>query len=347
MIVRIPAGKLGTVRIDRTVDVYSTSITYDQNVLNPKLCTPTIAKTSSSSIEQSSDEDLSDIAVIYSLVRRASTRRASSPRLAVLPLPTSNDNSSPLTIKSYTLEPPLTPSIIHKSKEAQIKIIPSISSNEPTATNSINNNSLTTRIQTSNSFTSHDRPSVPLVTVKPRPYSFRTTGRNVIERQISQITERFSQLHESFLSRLSVTPNRQRNRSHSTCHDSIISTDFQQVPLHSIKRRPKSEIFDDRKLKDSGRIRKARDDGVSFVRFISRFLTFLELFLTFQCHCTISYDCCTNADRWKSCFSFCFVLSISSSLIFVNFKRINLFYFNINFLCFSRILRSIDSSESS
>src|SRR5690242_578458 len=44
--VRIPAGKLGTVRVDRTVDVYPAPVTNDENNFNTKAsqtCIPTLA----------------------------------------------------------------------------------------------------------------------------------------------------------------------------------------------------------------------------------------------------------------------------------------------------------------
>lgn len=206
----IPAGKLGTVRIDRTVDVYSTNISSDPTFWNVQTCEEKILS--------DDNDELDDIAVIYSLVRRASTRRASSPRIPVLPLPLTNDNSAAQTVKSYTLEPPL-----------------------PAPMN---------RISCSNSFSHHDRPSVPLITVKPRPYSFRSPRRSLIERQISQITERVSQLQETFLSRLTNAPNRQRNRSLSTFNASVIPLRSNE---YSIKRRPKSETFDDHYRVNSGR----------------------------------------------------------------------------------------------
>ena len=44
--VRIPAGKLGTVRVDRTVDAYSAPVTNNENDFNTKSsqsCLPTLA----------------------------------------------------------------------------------------------------------------------------------------------------------------------------------------------------------------------------------------------------------------------------------------------------------------
>lgn len=223
---QIPAGKLGTVRIDRTVDVYSSAVISDPNVWNVQSCQAKVLLPNplTSVRKENCDDDLDDIAVIYSLVRRASTRRASSPRIPVLPLNVDNDPTAAQTVKSYTLG------------------IPSASANTHLTA--------TPRIPISSSFNSHDRPSVPLIQVKPRPYSFRTQRRSVIERQISQITERVSQLHESFLSRWSNGPRRPRNRSLSTFNESVIpivSRDY------SIKRRPKSEIFDDHYRVNQGR----------------------------------------------------------------------------------------------
>lgn len=200
MAVRIPpSGKLGTVRIDRTIDVYSTPTNYQEDLLN--------IEDSRKNFEQSTDEDLSDIAVIYSLVRRASTRRASAARLSVLPLNNAIDQTSALTVKSYTFQGP--PAPIHREK--------------------------------------------PIVSRTPR--------RSVIERQISQITERVSQLHDSFLSHLSnatttsakAAARRQRNRSHSTFQESPSLKEFRSdfSRFHSVKRRPKSEIFNEGNL--SGR----------------------------------------------------------------------------------------------
>ena len=263
--VRIPAGKLGTVRVDRTVDVYSTPFPNEEIALNAKTYVPTLAPrhqlptsviVENFDVEQSylaktkwnhtNDEDISDIAVIYTVVRRASTRRTSSPRLSVLPF-SATFNIPPAQIaKSYTLEPPLIPIVTHVAKQAQIKTL------TPIRTNTISApcpSRLTPpiRIQISNSFTSRDRPSVPLIAVKPRPYSFRTTGRSVLERRISNITERVSQLHETFFSRRSNILPHQRNRSLSTFHPTNASIDeSNRIKIWSNRPRPKSENFDDR-----------------------------------------------------------------------------------------------------
>lgn len=259
LLVRIPAGKLGTVRVDRTVDVYPTSVRSDETVFNVKTYIPKLVLRRQlpspliieNHIEERSyipitkwndEDDISDIAVIYSVVRRASTRRTSSPGLSVLPLTTNFNIPQAYIAKSYTLEPPLIPLVTHISKHAQIKTLSSTRTN----TVSVSNTSHLIppiRIQTSNSFTSHDRPSLPLIHVKPRPYSFRTTGRNVIERQISNITERVSQLHDSFFSRLSNSPKQQRNRSLSTFHSTNININDSNIRIN--RPRPKSENYDD------------------------------------------------------------------------------------------------------
>jgi hypothetical protein len=275
----IPAGKLGTVRVDRTVDVYPTTLTNEEIVFNAKTYIPKlvlqrqlttvpipliienpieekiyIPRTTWKNSNDFNDEDISDIAIIYSLVRRASTRRTSSPGLSVLPLSTNFNIPQPYIAKSYTLEPPLTPIVTHISKQAHIKTLSSARTNK----NSISNSSQLTppiRIQTSTSFTSHDRPSVPLIAIKPRPYSFRSTGRSVLERKISNITERVSQLHETFLSRLSNTPNRQRNRSLSTFHS--ITTNINEsntLNIYLNRRRPRSENYDDDHRINAGKI---------------------------------------------------------------------------------------------
>ncbi|CAF4251788.1 unnamed protein product, partial [Rotaria sp. Silwood2] len=369
--VRIPAGKLGTVRVDRTIDVYPASMTNDESNFNSKAatsCIPTMAShrqltkttVTASPIpliidhneqEQQNeeehsyvpitkwidntngnnnnnnknnnldDEQMSDIAVIYSLVRHASSRRTSSPpRIIVSPSLTNNNNnnnnsiSRPHITKSYVLEAPLTPVVTHTSKQAQIKAlsstrstINSIPTSTPTSSPSHVNTSLTppippsVRIQSSTSFTSHDRPTIPIVAIKPRPYSFRTPNyspneilkiqtnntttsttnnnntsqsirsrrsfrtapRNVIERQISNITGRVSQLHDSFLARLSDltsnTSNRHRNRSLTSLSSQIVNThNINETDLRllqnssntrhqrrSVKPRPKSETYDD------------------------------------------------------------------------------------------------------
>ncbi len=120
--VRIPAGKLGTVRVDRTIDVYPTPLPTVETPRNAKSYIPTLIlqrqlatvpipliienfveehsyspKTRWNHSNDYNDEDISDIAVIYSVVRRASTRRTSCPRLSVLPLST-NFNIPPAQI---------------------------------------------------------------------------------------------------------------------------------------------------------------------------------------------------------------------------------------------------------
>jgi hypothetical protein len=275
--VRIPDGKLGTVRVDRTVDIYPTLVSNNEAIFNAKLYIPKLVLQRQSTaipidliIENSyeehnynpiikwnnsfDDEDISDIAVIYSLVRCASTRRTSVPALSVLPLSTNVNIPQPYIAKSYTLESPLTPIITHVSKQAQIKILPSTRrSIISTSTLSTISPQLVppTRIQTSTSFTSHDRPSIPLVAIKPRPYSFRITGRSVIERKISNITERVSQLHESFLSRLSHTPHQPRNRSLSTFQSTLTNSNTSHREL--IRPRPKSETYEDHRRVNSGK----------------------------------------------------------------------------------------------
>lgn len=279
MSVRIPAGKLGTVRVDRTVDAYSTTITNYETVFNVKSYIPSlILQRQLSAIatpfinanfeEEHSyipltkwnhdDEDISDIAVIYSIVRHSTTRRTSSPGLSASPLLPNYNISQPYLVKSYKLEPPLIPIVTHVSKQAQIKTLPPTH----TATTSIKKSLPTssqllppTRIQTSTSFTSHDRPSVPTIAIKPRPYSFRNTGRNVLERRISNITERVSQLHETFFSRLSNTPPKQRNRSLSTfqttSNDANIY-EYNSSDIRFFRPRPKSETYDDHHRVNTG-----------------------------------------------------------------------------------------------
>ncbi|CAF1482564.1 unnamed protein product [Rotaria magnacalcarata] len=382
--VRIPAGKLGTVRVDRTIDVYPASIINDNdndnfNSNSATSCIPTLAshrqltKTTvtatpiplvigHSEQEQQQqlhsfvpitkwvdhtignnnnkknnldDEQMSDIAVIYSLVRHASNRRTSSltssPKIIVSPISVNTNNinnvnsnsiSRSLINKNYTLEAPLTPVVTHTSKQAQIKTLSSTrtiaasftptSASAPTSSQSYLYASLTpplvpssVRIQASTSFTSHDRPTVPSIAIKPRPYSFRalnhtsheikkiqtnntndnnntttnsnnntsqtirprrsfrTAPRNAIERQISNITGRVSQLHDSFLARLSdltsSTSNRQRNRSLTSLNSQTVNTinltenDLRLTQTSTITRqqrrlvkpRPKSETYDD------------------------------------------------------------------------------------------------------
>ena len=279
--VRIPAGKLGTLRVDRTVDVYPIPSVSEEIVLNAKTYIPTLAvqrqlttfpspltienfleqrsyfprTTWNHSIEYNNDddEDVSDIAVIYSLVRRASTRRTSSPRLSVLPLSTNFNIPQAHVVKSYTLEPPLIPTVTHVSRQAQIKILTPIRPNTistPTPSQLVP----PIRIQTSNSFTSHDRPYVPVITIKPRPYSFRNAGRRVLERRISNITERVSQLQETFFSRLTHTPTQKRNRSLSTFHSTTPTTnEYNLLQPPAGRPRPKSENYDDRHRVNSGK----------------------------------------------------------------------------------------------
>ena len=357
--VRIPAGKLGTVRVDRTIDVYPTSVTTDENDFNnksPTACLPTMAlhrqlpKTAvtasptpliidpseqyaregeeprrsyipitkwventngNNNNNQLDDEQMSDIAVIYTLVRHTTTRRTSSPKILVSPIPTNvHCIPRPQIAKSYTLEAPLTPVVTHSSKQAQIKTLSSTriptSTSAPTSSASYLTTNLippvqpSARIQTSTSFTSHDRPSAPSVTIKPRPYSFRSAvnpsnesavtptspsssqsirsrrsfraaPRNVIERQISNLTGRVSQLHDSFLARLSdftsSTSHRQRNRSLTSLHSQAVNASHlteselrsTQNPSNTrhqrrlIKPRPKSETYDDHHRVNAGK----------------------------------------------------------------------------------------------
>ena len=350
--VRIPAGKLGTVRVDRTVDVYQTPENPDENTFNTspsQTCIPTLAlqrsltkttlttNTTSVIIDHFEDEDhleqngyfpitkwvehtngnnnndhndeqTSDIAVIYSLVRHASPPRTSSPKIIVPPTATNvNSSTRPLLAKNYVLEAPLTPVVTHTSKQAQIKNLSSTRStfsSIPVASKTHLTPPIpfSNRIQTSTSFTSHDRPSIPSVAIKPRPYSFRSTltssnegskiptnnnnsssnpatnsqsirsrrsfrtaPRNAIERQISNLTGRVSQLHDSLLARLSdftsSTNNRQRNRSLTSLHSQSVNTPNVNVnendvrlpqnlsntrqQRRSVKPRPKSETYDD------------------------------------------------------------------------------------------------------
>lgn len=369
--VRIPAGKLGTVRVDRTVDVYQTTPTINDEHFNTtpsQTCIPTLAlhrqltkitpntnsiptiidhddddqqqhptnvehhdgyfpitkwaentngSNNNTKNKDHDDEQTSDIAVIYSLVRHASPPRTSSPKIIVPPSATNlNSSSRPLLPKSYVLEAPLTPVVTHTSKQAQIKNLSSTrstvssiptSTSAPAASQTHLASHLTPplplsgRIQTSTSFTSHDRPSIPSVAIKPRPYSFRstltstndgsklatntnnlapttnnsqsirsrrsfrTTPRNAIERQISNLTGRVSQLHDSLLARLSdftsSTSHRQRNRSLTSLHSHSINPSnvnahendvrLTQNPSNTrqqrrtVKPRPKSETFDD------------------------------------------------------------------------------------------------------
>jgi hypothetical protein len=369
--VRIPAGKLGTVRVDRTVDVYPATVTNDENDFNTQSsqpCIPTMAlhrqltKTAvtasptpliidhdekhsyvpitkwidntngnnNNNNNDLDDEQFSDIAVIYSLVRHASTHRTLSPKLIVSPTsPNVSHISRPHIPKSYILEAPLTPVITHTSKQAQIKTLSSTRSNTtpipisisaPSSTQSYLTTNLTppipssVRIQTSTSFTSHDRPSIPSVAIKPRPYSFRsaitpsneistiqtnntntntntnnnnnnnstsqpirsrrsfrTAPRNVIERQLSNLTGRVSQLHDSLLARISdftsSTSNRHRNRSLTSLHSQTVNTtnpnETELRPTQNssntrhqrrtAKPRPKSETYDDHQRVNAGK----------------------------------------------------------------------------------------------
>ncbi len=363
---RIPSGKLGTVRVDRTVDAYPAPVTTDDNNFNTKSsqsCIPTralhrqLTKTAVTAsptpliidhneeqqqqlqhddensyvpvtkwIDNTNgnnnnnntdldDEQMSDIAVIYSLVRHASIHRTGStesPKIIVSPTPTNVNNTSRSHVpKTYPLEAPLTPVVTHTSKQAQIKALPSTrttissiptSTSTPASPQPYTNTNLTppippsVRIQSSTSFTSHDRPSIPSVAIKPRPYSFRsaitpsnevstvqtnnnnnnntsqtirsrrsfrTAPRNVIERQLSNLTGRVSQLHDSLLARLSdftsSTSNRHRNRSLTSLHSTAVhstnlnETDLRLVQQNSantrhqrrlVKPRPKSETYD-------------------------------------------------------------------------------------------------------
>ncbi len=365
--VRIPAGKLGTVRVDRTVDAYPASLATEDNTFNTtssQTCIPTMAlhrqltKTAVTAsptpliIDQNEqqqhqdqdeeersyvpitkwidhpnsnnktnndvrgDEQMSDIAVIYSLVRHASTHRTSSPKIVVSPTLTNVTNTTRShSAKCYALEAPLTPVVTHTSKQAQIKTLsstrPSVSSiptsiSAPASSQSYLSTNLTlptVRIQTSTSFTSHDRPTIPAVAIKPRPYSFRsaitpssdestlqkttnnnnssqsirsrrsfrTTPRNALERQISNLTGRVSQLHDSLLARLSDftsnTSHRQRNRSLTSLHSHTVNTtnlNESDVRLaqnasntrhqrRPVKPRPKSETFDDHHRVNAGK----------------------------------------------------------------------------------------------
>ncbi|CAF4698097.1 unnamed protein product, partial [Rotaria sp. Silwood2] len=274
--VRIPAGKLGTVRVDRTVDVYSTSLINNETISKaktyiPKLTlqcqlseTPTTfiikypdTKRCYVTIKRSfdptsfSDEDKSDIAVIYSVVRHSSTRRTSSPKLSALPLPIDLNISEPYSSTSYTLEPPSIPIVTNVSKEAQIKTLSSNSSTSNSVlistSSSLQINS-SSRLQTSTSFSSSDRPSAPLIAIKSRPCSFRSPGRNALERQISNITERVSQLQETFFSRLSSPSNLQQNNSLSIFSSTLTDTNINDSSTSNTslnKPRPKSETYDD------------------------------------------------------------------------------------------------------
>lgn len=282
--VRIPAGKLGTLRVDRTVDVYPIPSVSEEIVFNAKTYIPTLTvqrqlttfpspfiienlleqrcfipriiwnhSIDGNQNDDDDDEDVSDIAVIYSVVRRASTRRTSSPGLSVLPLSPNFNIPQAQIVKSYTLEPPLIPTVTHVSRQAQIKIL------TPTRPNTISTPTPSRlvppiRIQTSTSFTSHDRPYVPVIPIKPRPISFRNVGRRVLERRISNITERVSQLQETFFSRLTHAPAQKRNRSLSNFHTTTPSTIEYNLLKPPIGRpRPKSENYDDRHRVNSGK----------------------------------------------------------------------------------------------
>jgi hypothetical protein len=269
----IPAGKLGTVRVDRTVDVYPTNdeipfhakIHAPRVVLQRQLTSIPIPLIIENPIEKRNyipitkwnnptEDDISDIAIIYSVVRRASTRRTSAPRLSVVPLSINFNMPQPHTAKTYTLNPPLTPFVTHISKQAEIKTLPSTRTNTISSSNP-SQLTLPIRIQTSNSLTSHDRPSVPLITIKSRPYSFRSVGRHVLERQISNITERVSQLHETFFSRLSHTPHQRRNRSLSTFHSTNTNINEPNISdIRLIRPRPKSDNYDEHHRVNAGKL---------------------------------------------------------------------------------------------
>ena len=275
MPIRIPTGKLGTVRVDRTVDAYPTSSVNNKMISRKKLYisklelqrksttrpTPLIIKNPQdarhyTSIEESNyqidpnDEDMSDIAVIYSLVRRSSTRRTSTPGLSVLLLPTNFNTAQPYEAKSYTLEPPLTSTVTHVSKQAQKR---TLSSKVSTNVSSSASKSVPLQIassagiRASTSFASHDRPSVPTNTIKTRSYSCRNTGRNAFERQILNITERVSQVRETLFSRTSNSPNHRQNRSSSNFHPALTNTNINASTISNkslIHLRSKSKIYD-------------------------------------------------------------------------------------------------------
>lgn len=272
MSIRIPAGKLGTVRVDRTVDVYPTPTGSHQTLSSAKILIPklklqchsteipipfTVPKSNQEcrsvkitrAKNLNDDDEDDDIAVIYSVVRRSSVRRTSSPRASLVPLTINFQNYQAQMAKSYTLEPPLTPIISHSSKQAEIK---TLSSTCPTATLlSVSSSKVTSsnRVQASTSFRSDERPSIPSIAVKPRPYSFRSTGRSALEKQISNITERVSQLQETFFGRLSnSSPGHQRNRSLSSFNSALNNTNESNKSENSsaVRPRPKSETFDDR-----------------------------------------------------------------------------------------------------
>lgn len=353
--VRIPAGKLGTVRVDRTVDVYPASAIADDNhpfnSNSPSTCVPTLAlhrqltKTARTATptaliiepiehdahqaEQLAEahgyvpvtkwfdhpngnnnnnnnnefDDEHDIAVIYSVVRQPNaTRGASSSPQIVVSTPTTTAKSA----ERYALEAPLTPVVTHTSKQAQIKSLPSTrsipSADSCLSTSLIPPNPPAVRIQSSTSFTSHDRPSIPSIAIKPRPYSFRSAinppgdvsalqtpapsnsaqavrarrsfraaPRNVIERQLSNLSGRVSQLHDSFLARLSDftsgTSSRQRNRSLTSLHSHAVhapnpadaelrvsqNTSAARQQRRAAKPRPKSETFEDHHRVNAGK----------------------------------------------------------------------------------------------
>ena len=327
--VRIPAGKLGTVRIDRTVDAYAIPIATDESALAIKsfiskillycpsetaaLTAPLTVQSCQEIEEEDDDEETSDdIAVIYSLVRHGSTRRASVPRISVLPLPTTTDISSPQLVKTYTLEPPLTPIVTHRSKQAQIKSIPSaranVNSAPPTFKSTEASSSLTppNRIQASNSLTSHDRP---LLSTKPRPYSFRSARRNALERQILNITERVSQLHDSFFSRLTHTHPPPRNRSLSTFHAPVTDPNLDAsnaADTPFIRPRPKSDTFDDHFHVQTGNDLRAAQESPS---------SSVELRPTFQCHRFLSIIVSTLIDVQKTTSLFLYIRASSILVI--------------------------------
>ncbi|CAF4001732.1 unnamed protein product, partial [Rotaria magnacalcarata] len=197
--VRIPAGKLGTVRVDRTIDVYPASIINDNdndnfNSNSATSCIPTLA----------------------------SHRQLTKTTVTATPIP-------------------LVIALNHTSHEIKKIQTNNTNDNNNTTTNSNNNTSQT---------------------IRPRR-SFRTAPRNAIERQISNITGRVSQLHDSFLARLSdltsSTSNRQRNRSLTSLNSQTVNTinltenDLRLTQTSTITRqqrrlvkpRPKSETYDD------------------------------------------------------------------------------------------------------
>ncbi|CAF0873430.1 unnamed protein product [Didymodactylos carnosus] len=343
-------GKLGTVRVDRTVDVYPEttkpqqisarpcSVASRQLIQKAPSSTQLVYSATPLNIQQSKDsyvpitkwiaggeeEQLtnnSDIAVIYSVVRNASisaVKRTSSPKIVA-----GSSNIPVLTrSKQYVIERPSgdhdysvnATVVTHASKQAQIKSLVTDRSSSTSIQNNISSplpspcssssskpvtliptpylnpsTSPSIRIQTSTSFTSHDRkplhqkrpysfrmctppnnePTTPLpatpsppTTTTLRRRSSRTAPRNVIERQLSNLSGRVSQLHEHFIQRLSDLTNsshRQRNRSLTSLHTTSTTscTTNSSSPVSGIldtsktsyrklvKPRPKSETYDD------------------------------------------------------------------------------------------------------